>query len=53
MKSDLLLSVPSFKAKLRAFYHSWNPGDVSQVNGQSATYISMIFSFTVLETCLY
>lgn len=30
MKSDLLLSVPSYKAKLRAFYHAWNPLDSSR-----------------------
>lgn len=30
LKSDLLLSVPSYKAKLRAFYHAWNPLDSSR-----------------------
>lgn len=30
LKSDLLVSVPSYKAKLRAFYHSWNPLDCSR-----------------------
>jgi len=30
LKSDLLLSVPTYKAKLRAFYHAWNPLDSSR-----------------------
>lgn len=30
LKSDLLLSVPSYKAKLRAFHHAWNPNDCSR-----------------------
>ena len=27
---DLLSSVPTYKAKLRAFCHSWNPDDCSR-----------------------
>lgn len=30
LKSDLLTGVPSYKAKLRAFYHAWNPNDCSR-----------------------
>ena len=30
LKSDVLSSVPSYKAKLRAFYHAWNPSDCSR-----------------------
>ncbi|XP_071548300.1 F-box/SPRY domain-containing protein 1 isoform X2 [Panulirus ornatus] len=30
LKSDLLASVPTYKAKLRAFYHAWNPNDCSR-----------------------
>nr|CAD7202601.1 unnamed protein product [Timema douglasi]CAD7263294.1 unnamed protein product [Timema shepardi]CAD7405143.1 unnamed protein product [Timema cristinae]CAD7423607.1 unnamed protein product [Timema monikensis]CAD7453347.1 unnamed protein product [Timema tahoe]CAD7569744.1 unnamed protein product [Timema californicum] len=30
LKSDLLSSVPTYKAKLRAFYHAWNPNDCSR-----------------------
>ena len=30
LKSDLLSSVPSFMAKLRAFYHAWNSNDCSR-----------------------
>ena len=30
LKSDLLLSVPTYKAKLRAFFHAWNPLDSSR-----------------------
>lgn len=30
LKSDLLSSVPTYKAKLRAFYHAWNPLDCSR-----------------------
>ena len=29
LQSGLLSSVPTHKAKLRAFYHAWNPGDAS------------------------
>ena len=29
LRSELLSSVPTHKAKLRAFYHAWNPGDCS------------------------
>ncbi|ELU05519.1 hypothetical protein CAPTEDRAFT_20741 [Capitella teleta] len=29
LKSDILSSVPTYKAKLRAFYHAWNPDDCS------------------------
>ena len=29
-KSDLLAAVPTFKGKLRAFYHAWNPNDCSR-----------------------
>lgn len=30
IKSDLLSSVPTYKAKLRAYYHAWNPMDCSR-----------------------
>ena len=30
LKSDVLSSVPTYKAKLRAFYHAWNPNDCSR-----------------------
>ena len=30
LKSDLLSNVPTWKAKLRAFYHAWNPNDCSR-----------------------
>lgn len=30
IKSDLLSSVPTYKAKLRAFFHAWNPNDCSR-----------------------
>jgi F-box protein 45 len=30
LKSDLLSSVPTYKTKLRAFYHAWNPNDCSR-----------------------
>ncbi|KAJ1520219.1 hypothetical protein ONE63_004429 [Megalurothrips usitatus] len=30
MTSDLLSSVPTYKAKLRGFYHAWNPHDCSR-----------------------
>lgn len=30
LKSDLLLSVPTYKSKLRAFFHAWNPLDSSR-----------------------
>ncbi|XP_072936703.1 F-box/SPRY domain-containing protein 1 isoform X2 [Epargyreus clarus] len=30
VKSELLIPLPSFKAKLRAFYHAWNPYDCSR-----------------------
>lgn len=29
LKSDLLVSVPTFKSKLRALHHAWNPNDCS------------------------
>lgn len=30
VKSDLLSALPTYKSKLRAFYHSWNPNDCSR-----------------------
>lgn len=30
MKSDLLSTVTTYKSKLRAFYHAWNPHDCSR-----------------------
>lgn len=30
LKSELLSSVPTYKAKLRAFHHAWNPNDCSR-----------------------
>lgn len=30
LKSDLLANVPTYKAKLRSFYHAWNPDDCSK-----------------------
>lgn len=30
LSSDLLSSVPTYKSKLRAFYHAWNPNDCSR-----------------------
>ena len=30
LRSELLSSVPTYKAKLRAFYHAWNPNDCSK-----------------------
>ncbi|KAJ8310679.1 hypothetical protein KUTeg_012544 [Tegillarca granosa] len=30
LKSDILRNVPTYKAKLRAFYHAWNPNDCSR-----------------------
>ena len=30
LKSDILSNVPTYKAKLRAFYHAWNPNDCSR-----------------------
>lgn len=30
LKSDLLSSVPTYKMKLRAYYHAWNPNDCSR-----------------------
>lgn len=30
LKSDLLSSVPTYKTKLRAFYHAWNSNDCSR-----------------------
>jgi len=30
LKSDLFANVPTYKAKLRAFYHAWNPNDCSR-----------------------
>ena len=30
LKSDLFSDVPTYKAKLRAFYHAWNPNDCSR-----------------------
>lgn len=30
IKSDLLCSVPTYKAKLRALFHAWNPNDCSR-----------------------
>lgn len=30
LKSDLLSSVPTYLAKLRAYYHAWNPNDCSR-----------------------
>ena len=29
LKSSLLCNVPTYKAKLKAFYHAWNPNDCS------------------------
>jgi outer membrane receptor protein involved in Fe transport len=30
IKSDLLATLPDYRAKLRAFYHAWNPNDSSR-----------------------
>lgn len=30
MRSELLSSVPSYKAKLKALFHAWNPDDCSR-----------------------
>lgn len=30
LSSDLLSSTPTYKAKLKAFYHAWNPEDCSR-----------------------
>lgn len=30
LKSDILCNVPTYKTKLRAFYHAWNPKDCSE-----------------------
>lgn len=30
LSSDLLSSLPTYKEKLRAFYHAWNPNDCSR-----------------------
>lgn len=30
LKSDLLSSLPTYKSKLRAFHHAWNPDDTSR-----------------------
>ncbi|KAI0226715.1 F-box/SPRY domain-containing protein 1 [Lamellibrachia satsuma] len=30
LRSDILSSVPTYKTKLRAFYHAWNPDDCSR-----------------------
>jgi len=30
LSSDLLSSTPTYKAKLKAFYHAWNPDDCSR-----------------------
>ncbi len=30
LRSELLASLPTYKAKLRAFYHAWNPEDCSR-----------------------
>lgn len=30
LKNDLLSSVPTYKSKLRAFNHAWNPNDCSR-----------------------
>ena len=30
LRSELLSSTPTYKAKLRAFYHAWNPNDCSK-----------------------
>lgn len=30
MKSDLLSNLPTYKTKLRAFYHAWSPYDCSR-----------------------
>jgi len=30
LSSDLLSSVPTYKSKLRSFYHAWNPNDCSR-----------------------
>lgn len=30
LKSDLMSSVPTYKMKLRAYYHAWNPNDCSR-----------------------
>ena len=30
LKCDLLASLPTYKMKLRAFYHAWNPNDCSR-----------------------
>ena len=29
LKTDILINVPSYKSKLRAFYHAWNQNDCS------------------------
>lgn len=29
LKSELLAAVPTYRAKLRAFHHAWNPSDCS------------------------
>ncbi|KAH3810601.1 F-box/SPRY domain-containing protein 1-like [Dreissena polymorpha] len=30
LKSDILVNCPTYKTKLRAFYHAWNPNDCSR-----------------------
>ena len=30
LRSDLLLAVPTYMSKLRAYYHAWNPEDCSR-----------------------
>ena len=30
LQSDMLINAPTYKAKLRAFFHSWNPNDCSR-----------------------
>lgn len=56
IKSDLLSSVPTYKAKLRAFFHAWNPNDCSRnvyIKPSGFTlhrYVHFFFSISVLNS---
>ena len=46
LKSELLSSLPTYKAKLRAFYHAWNPQDCSRCKQRSVLWpIALLYSF--------
>lgn len=57
MKSDLLSTVPTYKSKLRAFFHAWNPHDCSRniyvkPNGFTLhRYLNFLYLFRLFLNC--